>query len=490
MYNNIRTTGRRRSLSEGDIQKAFGHLSQHPLTGSIDEIPFKGEVGSIVSDYINIDDITNTRTGSFEGPIISRSGNISDVTNNRDGNDKKKDFKKRRKIQHNYHDHANDDEAIYSKSPIVSKGGVTIPFPLKLHNMLEYISKCEPKLANIVSWQPHGRCFLVRDISAFVNDVLPHFFQQRKYASFQRQLNLYGFSRITKGPDRGSYYHELFLRSKQALCRGINRMKVKGTGSRMGSNPKQEPNFYQMTCMPMSSFSSTGHSAKLARNSVKTSTASQDERELLPGRNVKSEELEPEPLRGSVSSSSNYSIVTSSLDPVSISQNEQISRMAKSELLEQMPLPPAGNVLSSCTADYDINIPMPRNNNSSQTTYEPSSSQTQVFESDDHNISFVFNNMPFYELKGGGRRHSLMDASRRASMMRLQRQEASDVTMDDALLHATRPLSIQHTDDNDNDQQQDPNTTNNQHQHHERWEILKKFSSFFLATKSNRAMSA
>lgn len=157
---------------------------------------------------------------------------------------------KKREIQHNYHDHANDDGKVYMETPIVSKGGVTVPFPMKLHNMLEQIAQYENELEHIVSWQPHGRCFLVHKIKEFQEDVLPRFFQQRKYASFQRQLNLYGFSRLTKGPDRGAYYHELFLRGKSILCRGIYRMKVKGTGSRMASNPDQEPNFYSMTSMP------------------------------------------------------------------------------------------------------------------------------------------------------------------------------------------------------------------------------------------------
>jgi hypothetical protein len=162
------------------------------------------------------------------------------------------DEKTKREIQHNYHDHADNDGAIYREAPVISKGGVTVPFPTKLHNMLEYIALHETELNVIVSWQPHGRCFLVRNTKAFGERVLPRFFQQKKYASFQRQLNLYGFNRLTKGPDRGSYYHELFLRSKQILCRGIHRMKVKGTGSRMASNPEQEPNFYHMTSMPPS----------------------------------------------------------------------------------------------------------------------------------------------------------------------------------------------------------------------------------------------
>ena len=172
-------------------------------------------------------------------------------------------------VQHNYHDHAKDDCATYLSAPVVSKGGVTVPFPTKLHNMLDHIDEHESELSSIVSWQPHGRCFLVKDIKQFTKDVLPRFFEQKKYPSFQRQLNLYGFNRLTKGPDKGSYYHELFLRSKKVLCRGIQRMKVKGTGSRMASNPKQEPNFYQMDQMPSSVTSPLDIESKVTEKRVK-----------------------------------------------------------------------------------------------------------------------------------------------------------------------------------------------------------------------------
>lgn len=153
-------------------------------------------------------------------------------------------------VQHNYHDHSKDDCTVFLETPIICKGGVTVPFPMKLHNMLDHIAQYEPVLSEVVSWQPHGRCFLVKKIKEFAKEVLPRFFDQKKYASFQRQLNLYGFSRITTGPDKGSYYHELFLRSRKILARGIFRKKVKGTGTRMASNPDQEPNFFLMDPMP------------------------------------------------------------------------------------------------------------------------------------------------------------------------------------------------------------------------------------------------
>lgn len=64
--------------------------------------------------------------------------------------------------------------------------------------------------------------------------------------SFQRQLNLYGFRRITQGPDAGAYYHEMFLQGRPALCYRMKRQKVKGTGHKQPADVNTEPNFYSM----------------------------------------------------------------------------------------------------------------------------------------------------------------------------------------------------------------------------------------------------
>lgn len=94
--------------------------------------------------------------------------------------------------------------------------------------------------------QPHGRCFLVHKPKEFVDEIMPTFFRQSKLTSFQRQLNLYGFSRITAGRDRGGYYHELFLRNKLFLCQNMTRIRIKGTGIKGKANPSSEPDFYSM----------------------------------------------------------------------------------------------------------------------------------------------------------------------------------------------------------------------------------------------------
>jgi len=116
-------------------------------------------------------------------------------------------------------------------------------FPEKVHYMLEKSSRAG--LSNIFAWKSHGRAFCVNDTKAFANLILPGYFHHSKWASFLRQLNLYGFKRINRGPDIGSYYHELFLRGFSKLSRDMETTRFKVVGKTV-SNPEEEPDFYSM----------------------------------------------------------------------------------------------------------------------------------------------------------------------------------------------------------------------------------------------------
>eukprot|EP00980_Cylindrotheca_fusiformis_P002284 scaffold530_cov107-Cylindrotheca_fusiformis.AAC.8 len=147
--------------------------------------------------------------------------------------------------QHCYRDHALDvcDRISIRTNAQLRRGGAAGPFPLKLHALLESVEREGQQ--HIISWQPHGRCFVVHDPSEFVN-ILVQYFNGTKISSFNRQLNLYGFRRLTHGVDKGGYYHELFLRGKFFLASGISRTKIKGTKIRLPANPHDEPDFYSM----------------------------------------------------------------------------------------------------------------------------------------------------------------------------------------------------------------------------------------------------
>jgi len=130
-------------------------------------------------------------------------------------------------------------------------------FPIKLFDLLTSLEA--QGLDHIVSWAPHGRCFVVRNQEEFVSSILPVWFRQTKFTSFQRQLNIYGFTRLTSGKDKHGYYHPLFLRNDRDLAKKIERHKLKGTGTRKPGNPESEPNFYDMPYIPATPRLGTGN---------------------------------------------------------------------------------------------------------------------------------------------------------------------------------------------------------------------------------------
>ena len=93
-------------------------------------------------------------------------------------------------------------------------------FPFKLHEIL----KCK-EYSSMITWQDHGRAWKVLNQEELAK-VLPKFLpKQTKYSSFVRQVNLWGFTRITSGPDADCYYHGSFRRGKEMLCREMIRKK-------------------------------------------------------------------------------------------------------------------------------------------------------------------------------------------------------------------------------------------------------------------------
>ena len=112
-------------------------------------------------------------------------------------------------------------------------------FPMKLHEILS-----DPSIEHAISWAVHGRAWRVHDTKSFSSSVLPMHFKHSSYKSFTRQVNFWGFNRITSGPDQNYYYHELFLRGNPLLARQMQRKKQSNSKSQRGH--QDGPDFYQM----------------------------------------------------------------------------------------------------------------------------------------------------------------------------------------------------------------------------------------------------
>ena len=128
-----------------------------------------------------------------------------------------------------------------------NRGGVTEPFPDKMHRMLNGTER--EGLTDVVAFFSHGRAFAIHKPRRFVAEVMSRYFRQTRLTSFQRQLNLYGFRRISQGPDNGGYYHELFLKGRPGLCVNMKRTKVKGA-SKHKRDPETERKWLVLFHLP------------------------------------------------------------------------------------------------------------------------------------------------------------------------------------------------------------------------------------------------
>eukprot|EP00980_Cylindrotheca_fusiformis_P028957 scaffold22680_cov107-Cylindrotheca_fusiformis.AAC.26 len=111
------------------------------------------------------------------------------------------------------------------------------PFPFKLHAML---NNAETEgYSDIISWQG-DHCFKVHDKDAFVESIIPRYFSQTQYRSFQRMLNMWGFHRLREEPFKGAYTHEYLKRGDTSLCKLMRCQKVK----KISNTKLQAPGMY------------------------------------------------------------------------------------------------------------------------------------------------------------------------------------------------------------------------------------------------------
>ncbi|XP_039264739.1 heat shock factor protein-like isoform X2 [Styela clava] len=112
-------------------------------------------------------------------------------------------------------------------------------FLLKLVNMLKDESNHE-----YVDWNEAGTSFIVKDQVQFSKIVLPKYFKHNKFASFVRQLNMYGFRKITSLTQSGlnnekeeiEFYHYLFIRGEEVFLEHIKRKVPKPEESNRRNN--------------------------------------------------------------------------------------------------------------------------------------------------------------------------------------------------------------------------------------------------------------
>lgn len=102
---------------------------------------------------------------------------------------------------------------------VVMKKSSPSPFLLKTYMLVE-----DPATDDLVSWNSDGSAFVVWQPAEFARDLLPTLFKHSNFSSFVRQLNTYGFRKITTS--QWEFSNDKFKKGEKNLLREIRRRKA------------------------------------------------------------------------------------------------------------------------------------------------------------------------------------------------------------------------------------------------------------------------
>ncbi|KJZ80479.1 hypothetical protein HIM_00329 [Hirsutella minnesotensis 3608] len=150
-----------------------------------------------------------------------------------------------------------EEMAAKAKREAQSKRKQIPPFVQKLSSFLE-----ERKNEDLIRWSEKGDSFIVLDEDEFAKTLIPELFKHNNYASFVRQLNMYGFHKRVglsdnsmraserKNKSPSEYYNPFFRRGHPNLLWLINKPKSgskakKGAKHQEGEGESDEDNVHE-----------------------------------------------------------------------------------------------------------------------------------------------------------------------------------------------------------------------------------------------------
>ncbi|KAI9687544.1 MAG: stress-responsive transcription factor hsf1 [Bathelium mastoideum] len=158
-----------------------------------------------------------SRDGSYENDGWLDDGNVGGQTTTWDEGTDEEDL---------------EQKALVAKKDAQAKRKTIPPFVQKLSSFLDESNNTE-----LIRWSDDGNSFIVLDEDEFANTLIPELFKSNKYASFVRQLNMYGFHKKVglsdnsmrasekKAKNPSEFYNPFFKRGRPELLWLIHKPK-------------------------------------------------------------------------------------------------------------------------------------------------------------------------------------------------------------------------------------------------------------------------
>ncbi|KAL8849048.1 MAG: hypothetical protein Q9221_005947 [Calogaya cf. arnoldii] len=140
-----------------------------------------------------------------------------------------------------------DQKALLAKMDAQTKRKQIPPFVQKLSSFLD-----ESRNTELIRWSEKGDSFVVLDEEEFARTLIPELFKHKNYASFVRQLNMYGFHKKVglsdnsmraserKNKSPSEYYNPYFKRGRPNLLWLIHKPTPPSKGGGKGPRAKQD----------------------------------------------------------------------------------------------------------------------------------------------------------------------------------------------------------------------------------------------------------